>query len=303
MLRGTASVARSSGPASRSGHGVCRVVLAPIVVAAPAHADSDSDVVTIGDALVRAGVLRPLGGSTPGEAERPGQLEDGVLTIEGMSGEVRLRPVAPGPMTRADSGVAVVRNTPDSVYALTTADHGANAAYSVILGPDAPQEFRYELAVDGLPASLVDPGNGALEERNASGGLANIIAPPWARDASGRAVPTEYTVDGNVLIQTVRHHEGLQYPVVADPRFACDGLWCTVELSRADTAAAADNLLSGGIVCSFLPPPGVPACAVVIVALWAHANVARANGQCSAYRVWQANLISFAHLAYVRSYA
>jgi hypothetical protein len=47
------------------------------------------------------------------------------------------------------------------------------------------------------------------------------IEAPWARDADGRAVPTEYRIEGDSLVQTVRH-QGAAYPVVADPWLGMD---------------------------------------------------------------------------------
>jgi hypothetical protein len=41
----------------------------------------------------------------------------------------------------------------------------------------------------------------------------------WVQDASGVAVPTHYSVDGNTLTQVVEHKDldNVSYPIVADP--------------------------------------------------------------------------------------
>jgi hypothetical protein len=142
---------------------------------------------------------------------------------------------------------------------------------------------------------------GGIDVHDSSGALVNSIVPAWAVDAAGAAVATSYSVSGNILTQSVAH-EGAAYPVVADPRLRCDGLWCTNELTRHETRLLAANALSPGIACRFLGP-GASVCAAVLIGAWAQANIALANGQCIGFRVWQANLVSHPHLAYIRCYA
>jgi len=49
------------------------------------------------------------------------------------------------------------------------------------------------------------------------------IAAPWARDASGRDVPTFYQIDGTTLVLLVEHRGGdWAYGITADPLF--DGI-------------------------------------------------------------------------------
>ncbi|MFB4349582.1 hypothetical protein [Microbacterium sp. CR_7] len=41
----------------------------------------------------------------------------------------------------------------------------------------------------------------------------------WAQDASGAAIPSHYSVEGNTLTQVVEHKnlDNVSYPIVADP--------------------------------------------------------------------------------------
>jgi hypothetical protein len=51
----------------------------------------------------------------------------------------------------------------------------------------------------------------------ADGKVTGAIAAPWAKDATGRSLPTRYTLEGTTLVQDT-DTTGAQFPVVADPR-------------------------------------------------------------------------------------
>jgi hypothetical protein len=57
---------------------------------------------------------------------------------------------------------------------------------------------------------------------------------PWAKDSAGREVPTRYEVRGSELVQVVDHHEGLAYPVVADPYLGFDMISSARWVHRSD---------------------------------------------------------------------
>jgi len=199
------------------------------------------------------------------------------------------------------SGLAVYKNTADSSIALSKASTGGNAGYAVITGPDAPTTYRFAFAVDGKPAVLTPAAGGGVDVLSADGTFVNSVAPAWAKDATGAALPTSYSVDGNILTQTVAH-QGAVYPVVADPRVRCDSLWCTLELTRGETRALAGNVLNVGGACAVLGG-GAPVCAAVLAGAWVQASLALSRGQCIGFRIWKANFVSYPHLAYVGCYA
>jgi hypothetical protein len=252
--------------------------------------------------------LRAMAGTTADDAA-PRVAPAGTATVSTGSGlsiqtganQLKMRPVASGAASRSPGGLAVYGNGQESAFALSTARTGGNAGYSVITGANAPTRYDYVLTVDGRPATLATTADGGVDVRDAAGTVVNSIAPAWAVDARGASLVSSYSVAGNVLTQHVEH-EGAAYPVVADPRFRCDGLWCTVELTRHETRLMAAGALSPGIACRFLGP-GAGACAALLIAGWAQANIAVNSGQCIGFRVWQRNLISYLHLAYVRCYA
>jgi hypothetical protein len=224
------------------------------------------------------------------------------LTVAAGSTTVAVLPVVrDGVSSVSPSGLAVYRDTEHSAVALSAASTGGNAGYAVLTGPAAPTEYRFAFTVDGAPATLrLAPGGGA-EVLDATGAVVNLVAPAWAKDATGAALPTTYSVEGDVLVQTVQHG-GAVYPVVADPRISCDALWCTMQLSAGETAALAANILNAGGACAILGG-AAPVCAAVLVGGWAHASIARSMGMCTGFRVWKANFVSFPHLAYVPCYA
>jgi hypothetical protein len=223
------------------------------------------------------------------------------LSVRSGAATVRVVPVTGKPRALSPSGLAVYADTDDSVLALSKASTGGNAGYALITGAAAPTEYRFAFTVDGAPATLRLAAGGGVEVLDSRGKAVNYVAPAWAKDATGAPVATSYSVEGAVLVQSVRH-SGTVYPVVADPRLVCDGLWCTTELSRAETGALAANIFKPAGACAILGPGG-PVCAVVLAAAWAQASIALATGQCIGFRVWQRNLVSFGHIAYVRCYA
>lgn len=72
----------------------------------------------------------------------------------------------------------------------------------------------------GVPRSEgpADPATLQMQTMN-SGEQVGAIAAPWAFDADGNAVTTSYTIEGDVLIQTIEHLDSAVYPVLADPWF------------------------------------------------------------------------------------
>jgi hypothetical protein len=241
------------------------------------------------------------GGAASGVSTAAVSLESGLAVATGAN-TLRIQPmVARAAKAMSPGGLAVYGNTPESAFALSSAETGGNAGYVVISGPTAPDAYRFMFTVDGRPAVLKLAADGGVEVYSSSGVLVNSIVPAWARDANGAELSTSYSVSRNILTQRVSH-TGAAYPVVADPRVRCDGLWCTLELTRNETRLLAASALSPGIACRFLGP-GAAACAGLLISGWAQANIALSRGQCTGVRVWQANMVSYPHLAYIRCYA
>lgn len=224
------------------------------------------------------------------------------LVVDTEAAEVTLRPIARVSPTLSDDGKALIYDE-DPAYSLavTGASSRADAGYVVIHDANAPTRYEFTIEVDGEPAVLVVHGDRVLVQ-DGSGETVNVIASPWARDANGVEIPTHYQVDGNVLTQFVDHSARATYPVVADPRMECNWLNCTLELTRGETRALANNTLNAGIACA-LTGSLAAACAAVLIASWAMANVAVNTGQCIGVRIINHPIPNNPHAVYVPCYA
>ena len=96
-------------------------------------------------------------------------------------------------------------------------DDGSVQILTIIDAAGAPEKYGYALDVpDG--ASLVLDEDGAVQIIGADGKFIGGVAPAWAVDAKGAAVPTRFEVAGATLTQVIDHRGGgFSYPIVADP--------------------------------------------------------------------------------------
>ena len=61
------------------------------------------------------------------------------------------------------------------------------------------------------------------------------IPAPWAIDATGRAIPTHFTIVEGALVQEVEHVDaGAAYPVLADPSFSVGWTGLFVQWTRSE---------------------------------------------------------------------
>lgn len=93
---------------------------------------------------------------------------------------------------------------------------------------EAPHDYSFEF---NLPegCQLVEGENGYINIINASNVVLDengknpepevigVIEPAWAKDANGESVNTSYSINGNMLTQTVEFDEQSAFPIVADP--------------------------------------------------------------------------------------
>lgn len=173
---------------------------------------------------------------------------------------------------------------------------------SVLNGPEAPRSYAYPLSLpDG--ARLAPTSAGGADIRNARGEAIASIAPPWAVDAEGTAVPTHYIFQGSVLTQVVEPAANASYPVVADPTVTrnCGIVTCTWYISVAKTREISQMMdrtpsaMAGGLsalaACTILALPSGPgaviagmACGVVTAIggplLQMKFDNARLSGEC-----------------------
>lgn len=122
---------------------------------------------------------------------------------------------------QAEPGLAVFEGSDDSTsQAVQSSADGATRFLTIIDGPDAPQEFRFELGLaPGVTLSPQDDGSIVLLAPE-SDDLRRLpiarIAAPWAVDANKRDLGAQFSIDGHAITLHV-DHEGAAYPVTADP--------------------------------------------------------------------------------------
>lgn len=195
--------------------------------------------------------------------------------------------VAAGELPAVERGGWTEYNAESYTIAATTRESGvANALYAIIDSENAPTSFRFDVNVNGQPALLEKDGDRVLV-RDSQGSLMNSIAPAWAVDAQGVAVPTRYEIDGSSLVQIVEH-KGAAYPVVADPAAECDALSCTLWFNKSETKTASEGAFAAtGILCggaALLHAAAGFACGAYGVVVSLTAIQAKNQGDCLAFR-------------------
>lgn len=80
-----------------------------------------------------------------------------------------------------------------------------------------------------------DPLGGVLVINNATGKFDGRISAPWAYDATGKALPTSFTISGDTITQHV-DATGAVFPVVADPHYTWGWISGTVYFNKTETA-------------------------------------------------------------------
>lgn len=134
--------------------------------------------------------------------------------------------------------VGVSAQSENEDFAVAVMDEGDGAFRALFHIPDAssPTEYRFEIDDD---FELVPLEDGGITVRTADGELAGVISAPWASDANGAPVRTDYVIEGNAVVQRVHTSSATAFPVVADP-FWIPALLVMAHLTRhAITQAAA----------------------------------------------------------------
>jgi hypothetical protein len=87
---------------------------------------------------------------------------------------------------------------------------------TILDGRGAPTRFEYGFSIGA--GRYLDQDGVLIAARESDGTWVAGVAPAWAVDAKGQAVPTHYEVSGSTLVQVVDHlDQSFTYPIVADP--------------------------------------------------------------------------------------
>lgn len=120
------------------------------------------------------------------------------------------------------NGIVSFDNGNGSFTVPITHDDGSVQINTVLNSASSPNRFTYPMTVPS-GASIQSSGEGSITFLSEDGVALGGIEAPWAFDATGMAVPTQFELVGSHLTQTVDlSFPGIQYPVVADP-----GFWAT----------------------------------------------------------------------------
>lgn len=89
---------------------------------------------------------------------------------------------------------------------------------AIIPSRESPDAYRFDIDIPAGAHLERDGTTGAISVFLNDGTWIAGISAPWARDASGRSLPTEYEIAGSQIIQHIdMSSEDVSFPVVADP--------------------------------------------------------------------------------------
>ncbi len=124
---------------------------------------------------------------------------------------------------RSDNGLTTVYGGAVSASAIAVEPtRDGLRALITIQNSMAPE--RYAFPISGDAARLVNTGDGSVVAYDSSMAPIAMLAPAWARDAGGRAVPSHYELDGTTVIQVVEHRAGGTVVVVLGGLFVWQAL-------------------------------------------------------------------------------
>ncbi len=173
-------------------------------------------------------------------------------------------------------GTVTYENGNDTSSVVLVHDTGSVQVATVIDAPEAPTRYDYPLTLPEDSHLAMADGSVAILD-DISGDEIGSFAAPWARDASGRDVPTRYEINGTTVTQVVDHSAGYAYPVVADPVYTTS----TVYIPHATVVKMYNGMNKIGDVCTILPVPywvgiacaGFPGKSAVEQAYWQNKRV------------------------------
>jgi hypothetical protein len=171
--------------------------------------------------------------------------------------------ITPSKTVKAGSGAnAISWRTPalPTRHAAIASIVGGDGAASIITLKDSSAPTSYDFPVTlragGALIATADGGFDMTSPADHAAGAVSVghIDPPWAKDATGKNLPTSFTLNGSTLTQHV-NTTGAQYPVTADPHYTWGWISGTVYFNRSETIKAAVSTAFIAGVGAFAPPP------------------------------------------------
>ncbi|UFS93413.1 polymorphic toxin type 15 domain-containing protein [Nocardia huaxiensis] len=191
------------------------------------------------------GVFTALPNDPMADTFRSRLTDSGGIGVSGMVPLLPRTPVRPERTMRRRGGerTAVVAAERDGFALLAEPGTGYQALFAPVPGgervfvliddPDAPLRYRF---AQGTPEGgrLRRNIDGTVSILDAGENTVATIKRPWAFDALGRPVETEYTVEDGGLVQSIHPTSDTFFPVLADPETD----WRTTPVAPAEESAA-----------------------------------------------------------------
>jgi len=217
-----------------------------------------------------------------------------------MALKIGLPEVSPGRAATATNGTVVYAG--DNVSTSVQVAEAGNIRAAVVLQDEtAPRDYDFVIDVPAGMSLRLNDGGGIDIVGSDGGPTFGSVDAPWAKDATGRNLPTRYTLNGEHVVQHVET-AGAAFPVVADPnvKYNCGLTSCNGTFSRFYTKevlkpsisgiTAAGAILAGALMCGKLPNAAAAAGCAALMAVYGPAavikiNEASARNQCFTVRL------------------
>lgn len=162
---------------------------------------------------------------------------------------------------------------------------------TVVHSDDGTNEFAYDFGPGAVPVLNDDGSVELLMELDGAGAAISVaqVEAPWAADAEGKAVKTEYRVEGSAIVQELELTGQETFPVVADPKLGWTWLGPTLFLNKTDTRRARDAIYVGAI-CAYAGAFS-PLCLINIASVTLWSRRAHNVGKCSRFVFFPAGLL------------
>ena len=227
------------------------------------------------------------------------QSSRGVITTNAQGQTLTM--TLPGASSGNKIGVAAVayNNAADqATFVAEATKDGTVRGMTVLYDSHAPRSYTFTFRLGHASPTLRLKADGSVAVLNGAKQV-GIIAPAWAIDATGRAVPTRYHVSGNSLTQTVDVAPETVFPVVADPTYGWGYTNVTVYLNRNETyqmgvGGSASVILLGAICAATGVETSGVGCAIGIAesaVISATAFTSWGAGNCIKIRIYYVGVV------------
>jgi len=118
----------------------------------------------------------------------------------------------------ADGSVVYNNALPGASIIVQPQIDGGVRMIAVLESAGARTSYDYAITLaGGQIISLTDDGGAAITD--STGEVDVAIPAPWAYDATGTVVATDYTLEGTTLTLNIHSTSSAVYPIIADPVF------------------------------------------------------------------------------------